>query len=80
MPCHNTLSGVLRKKRPSKSKIQRSCTFVGTNIKADHKGLNFSQSDLYLWNSHPNTATLVLAYHSRQASSQKSLNYKHLGH
>lgn len=54
--------------------------FIGMTVRSNHKDLDSPSIGLHLWDNHPTTAISVLGHHSKQASLQKSLHYKHAGY
>lgn len=87
-PCHNTLSGVLKKKLSLSQKYQDSASiiiFTDSSFGVEHFGIENRRllpltAGLYLWNSRPTIVALVLGHHSRLASPQRPLYCKYWSH
>ncbi len=78
IPCLDTFSRVLRKKKPSKLRIRRSytdCNLYWHEVECSgvEKHSLPPTSSPHLWDSCLTTITSVLRYYSEQTSPQKSL-------
>ena len=93
MPCFNTPSGMLRKKRPFEPKIGRFTLlavivglsvdierFVNKHFENKTAGAIVFVPNLHLWDSRFTAIALVLGDYLKQASWQRSLHCKYWRH